>query len=91
WADLWAFEAALEAGELERAVGLYRGPFLQGLQLKGAVGFEEWQAQARERLQQRYLEALAALAARRAEAGRAGEALAYCRQAIAADPLAEGP
>lgn len=91
WVDLWAFEAALEAGELERAVGLYRGPFLQGLQLKGAFGFEEWQAQGRERLQQRYLEALAALAARRAEAGQVGEALAYCRQAIAADPLAEGP
>lgn len=89
WVDLWAFEEALTQGDFHRAIELYRGPFLQGLQLKDTFEFEEWQARSREQLQQRYLEALTTLATQEAQAGRLTEALAYHRQAIATDPLAE--
>ena len=37
-----AFEDAIAAGELERAIGLYTGPFLDGFHLPGASGFEQW-------------------------------------------------
>jgi DNA-binding SARP family transcriptional activator/TolB-like protein/Flp pilus assembly protein TadD len=60
--DVWAFEQALEAGDLERAVGLYGGPFLEGFFLGGAPGFERWVEAERDRLSRRYAGALERLA-----------------------------
>src|SRR5918911_558676 len=38
--DIWDFEAAVSRGDLEAAVALYRGPFLDGFYLPGAPEFE---------------------------------------------------
>lgn len=89
--DLWDFWDAIRAGQPRKALELYRGPFLQGLQLRETAAFEGWQAQIRQETQQHYLQCLLALAAAEEQAGRLGEALALWRQAIVIDPLAERP
>ena len=90
-ADIWEFGEALAAGELERAVGVYRGPFLDGVHLSGAPEFERWADAERSRLARRFADALAALA-REAEArGDRPAAVKWWRALAAADPLAARP
>ena len=60
--DVVAFEDALAAGELERAIGLYTGPFLDGFHLPGASEFEHWAAGERDRLRRSYARSLESLA-----------------------------
>src|SRR5205814_2157898 len=50
--DVQEFEAALAQVELERAVALYHGPFLDGFFLSGAPEFERWTDGERARLAQ---------------------------------------
>lgn len=52
----------LEAGDLEEAVALYRGPFLDGFFLDGSEAFEEWATYERGRLAHQYEGALERLA-----------------------------
>lgn len=68
WCDATALEA--EAGDRERVLALYQGPFLRGLHVPNAGrGFEDWRAGSAERLRQRAARTLRA-AARAAEAAR---------------------
>ena len=60
--DLEEFETALEKNELEQAVGLYAGPFLDGFYRSGAPEFERWVEAERARLKQRASQALETLA-----------------------------
>lgn len=83
WCDALAFEAAALAGELEVALGLYRGPLLDGLDVPHAPLFEDWLAVRRERLHTRWLDLRWAWANRRVEAGDARGAL------VALTPLLE--
>ena len=48
--DYWLDVAAFEAGQLD----LYRGDFLEGLNVRDAFGFEEWALFERERLRSSY-------------------------------------
>jgi DNA-binding SARP family transcriptional activator len=68
--DVMEFEQRMAAGDLEVAVGLYRGPFLDGVFLKNTPEFERWVDQERSRLQHVQgdaLERLATLATARAD------------------------
>lgn len=60
--DVAEFEAALTQGDHERAVGLYRGPFLDGFFLRDAPEFERWVDGERARLADAFAKALEALA-----------------------------
>lgn len=60
--DLWEFAEARRSGQLERAVELYGGPFLDGFFLHDAVEFEHWVEGRRFALQREYHETLEALA-----------------------------
>lgn len=60
--DVVAFEDAVAAGELERAIGLYTGPFLDGFHLPGASEFEHWADGERDRLRRSYARSLESLA-----------------------------
>jgi TolB-like protein/DNA-binding SARP family transcriptional activator/Tfp pilus assembly protein PilF len=60
--DVVDFEDAIAAGQLERAVGLYTGPFLDGFHLPGASEFEHWADGERDRLRRSYTRSLESLA-----------------------------
>ena len=84
------FLAAIEAGDPERAVRLYRGEFLPGLTMPGAQEFEHWADVERSRLRATFLRA-AEMTARRAQAaGRFREVQAIARRMREADLHHEG-
>ena len=85
FSDLGQFRDAFERGDLEAAVRLYRGPFLDGLFLPEAGPFEEWLEIERAGLARAYREALRALAVRSSLAPTA--AAEWWRRLLEADPL----
>ncbi len=56
--DLWQFERCIAAGQLEEAVALYAGAFLEGFHLPDLEDFARWIEMERIRVQQLYLDAL---------------------------------
>jgi class 3 adenylate cyclase/tetratricopeptide (TPR) repeat protein len=83
--DVVAFDTAVGQGDLaslERAVGLYRGPLLEGCT-------EEWVLQERQAREQAYLGALERLAAEALAGGDPATAERHLRLAVAVDPLRE--
>lgn len=87
WADVAAFDESLRNGELERAVELYRGPFLEGFHVDHAAPFERWLEAERRRRSREASEALEALARRAADAGEVREAARWWARLSAHDPL----
>jgi DNA-binding SARP family transcriptional activator/tetratricopeptide (TPR) repeat protein len=85
--DVGDFEAALDAGELESAVSLYRGPFLDGFFLRDADEFERWAEAERIRLAHRYAGALERLARDATARGDTDGAVNWWRALTASDPL----
>jgi DNA-binding SARP family transcriptional activator/tetratricopeptide (TPR) repeat protein/TolB-like protein len=85
--DVADFEAALAARERERAVELYRAPFLDGFYLNGAASFEHWSSQHRDRYAHLATAALEELADEAEERGDAAALLRWCRRLVALDPL----
>ena len=60
--DALAFDAAVEAGEFERALELYRGDLMNGLFISGAPEFERWLDAERAMLRRQAFDAAFALA-----------------------------
>jgi DNA-binding SARP family transcriptional activator len=98
WLDTEEFERLLgERVESERlrmdnwakAVELYRGDFLEGFIIKNSYEFEDWSFFERERLQRRYLEALAELSDYCGRQGEYEKAIAYAIQILSRDSLQE--
>lgn len=86
WTDVRAFEAAVERGDLEEAVELYGGGFLEGFHVSGAPEFERWRDRTARRLASRYGEALESLATRAGSEARPEEVLRWWRKRAAHDP-----
>lgn len=84
--DVTLFRAALDEGDPERAVEVYRGPFLEGFRLPRSAAFERWSDGVRERLRRRYLDALQALAEAAEAADRPAEAIRRWQQRVTEDP-----
>jgi DNA-binding SARP family transcriptional activator len=87
--DLAEFVHALAAGDYTRAVGLYRGPFLDGFYLAGAPEFEDWAEGERTRLAAEYASALRKLAAEAHDLGRQTAEIDIWRRIVTTDPLGE--
>jgi DNA-binding SARP family transcriptional activator len=95
WLDIWAFEELLDRAEkdpspdaparslLERALGLYRGPFL------GAEGGAPWAISTSERLRSRFLRATSLLGRGWIVAGEVERAAHAYERGLAIDDLAE--
>lgn len=83
-ADVGRFRRAVELGDLEEAVRLYRGPFLDGLFLPDAGPFEEWLETERSALARIHRTSLRTLAVRSAGTPAAAE---WWRRLLEADPL----
>lgn len=92
WLDLSAYDE-LEAQEnpdsLAKAVALYRGEFLEGLNLQGCAEFEIWLVAERERWQQRTARTIEALVALHSQHGNYDEALRYARRLLTLEPCLE--
>jgi len=84
--DVIAFDEALGAGRLERAVRLYRGPFLDGFFLDGASGFEHWVEGERGQLADAYAGALEELAESAGKRGELRSAVEWWKARAAHDP-----
>lgn len=84
--DAPAFEQALEAHDLEKAVTLYTGPFLDGFHASGMLEFERWVETERRRYGEHYAGALERLAESAAAEGELVRASGWWRRAVAQDP-----
>jgi DNA-binding SARP family transcriptional activator len=86
--DRQSFLAACEAGRWDAAVALYRGEFLEGLQVE-VQAFERWVDGERVRLRSRFQEALLAAGRQAAADGNVREALQYAERLTATTPYDE--
>ena len=95
WLDIEAFEEGVSARadveQMERAVELYRGDFLEGFYVRQAPAFEEWVLTQRARLRELVLDALHTLAVHHTRRGSAGHAAAmeYTARLLALEPWRE--
>jgi TolB-like protein/DNA-binding SARP family transcriptional activator len=85
--DAQAFLQALEAGEDDQALALYRGPFLSGATPNAGRAFEGWVDAWRLRLHRAHRELCRRLHSERAEEGDLDGALQVARLWVEADPL----
>ena len=86
WCDAAAFGRALDGGELEEALALYRGELLPGFFISNAPAFEGWLESERARLGQRATEAASTLAVRAEERGELALAAHWGRRTLALSP-----
>jgi DNA-binding SARP family transcriptional activator/tetratricopeptide (TPR) repeat protein len=95
WVDLHAFEQTAAAPQeaspeqLQAALGHWRGPLLDGLQLLDAPELELWLTTAREHFGQLYLRLLESLVARQRASANWPAVIETARQALAYDYLQE--
>jgi TolB-like protein len=85
--DALEFAGARLAGDLERAVALYTGPFLDGFFLSDAPEFERWMENERAGYARECAEALEALAAKAAATGDQRQAATWWQRLAGQDPL----
>lgn len=85
--DVWSFRRAVQAGDPERAVASYTGPFMEGFHLSGAPEFQHWLDRERSQLRSEHERALEDLAQGAGEGGRHGEALRWSHRLASSDPL----
>jgi DNA-binding SARP family transcriptional activator/tetratricopeptide (TPR) repeat protein len=78
-------QAPIEA--LKTVIGLFRGEFLDGLDMQACYRYQEWCAGEREAISQLRLAVLGGLIERLAD--KPGDALTYAHALVAADPLSE--
>jgi len=83
--DVTDWAAALDAGDLERAVSVYRGPFLQGFYLQRSQGFERWVESQRAAFAAQYRRALEALATKASHDRRFSDSVEWWRRLAAED------
>jgi DNA-binding SARP family transcriptional activator len=90
--DVCEFEQVLrgrEPEQLGRALALYRGELLEGLNLQGEP-FEEWLIGERRRLRASAIEGLSQLPAHQQRSGAREEAMQTALRLLTIDPLQEG-
>lgn len=87
WTDVGAFGDAIDRGQLESAVALYDGPFLDGFFLSDAAEFERWAEEERSRLAADYAGALEGLAVAASRRGDHQTAVKMWRRRLVMDPL----
>jgi DNA-binding SARP family transcriptional activator/TolB-like protein/Tfp pilus assembly protein PilF len=85
--DVDAFLSALEEDELDHAVDLYGGPFLDGFHIPGSPEFEQWTSTQRDEFARRYASALERLAAAAEARGDSAAAIEWLRRLQTVDPL----
>jgi DNA-binding SARP family transcriptional activator len=85
--DVAEFQDAVESNDLDRAVRLYGGPFLDGFFVPRSPEFERWVEAERAVLAREYSGALERVAARATRDGDTAAAVIHWRKLAAGDPL----
>ena len=85
--DLYELEEAASRGDADRAIGLYRGPFLDGFNLPGAPDFSRWVDDERARIAARYADALTRGESAARSSGDSVGMIRCMRGQLALDPL----
>lgn len=86
WCDATAFSAALDRGDLARALDLYRGDLLEGFHVADAPEFQDWLDRERTRLRGLAVEAAWQAAGDAEGLDRLEDAARYARRAAALVP-----
>ena len=91
WVDalVLAGQASGDLAELEKAVDLYRGEFMEGFSLADSPEFEEWVLFQRERFLRLSMDVLTSLAEGLEERGELERAQEYARRQVDMDPWRE--
>jgi DNA-binding SARP family transcriptional activator/TolB-like protein len=85
--DVIEFDDALQTNDLERAVQLYAGPFLDGFFIPRSPEFERWMESERAVLSRDFASALEKVASRATHRGDLPAAVVHWRRLAATDPL----
>ena len=85
--DVAEFRAAISAGDLEKAVSVYEGQFLDGFHLPGASQFDRWMEAERNGLARDHATALERLAKRAEDHKDVAGAIEWWRRLASLDPL----
>ena len=89
--DVQDFDRADQEQALERLIGVYKGPFLDGFHVSDAPGFERWAEVQRARRATTYVAALEKCAQRDESRGDHASAVAWWRKLAAEEPLRAVP
>ncbi len=89
WLDAHRLEARLRAGQVEEALRLYKGPFLEGFKVGDAGAFTDWMTQERQRLHRIVVDALQTLVARQLAAGELRSGIAHAEWLLSLEPSLE--
>ena len=89
WCDVVALDQALERGESEKALELYRGDLMGAFHVSGCAEFERWLDSERERLRGLATEAAVSLASTAETSGDLQSAVRWARRATALAPYDE--
>ena len=85
--DVADFEDALDRGDFDAAVDLYRGPFLDGFHIADSQEFDQWSSAERARLAARHIDALFRLAERADAVRDHAKAIRLWTRIAGADPF----
>ena len=85
--DVGALDEAVARGDLEDAVALFQGPFLDGFYLSGTAPFEQWVEAQRARIGERVGDALEQLGNAAEAAGESRRVVEWRRKLAAMRPL----
>jgi Tol biopolymer transport system component/DNA-binding SARP family transcriptional activator len=85
--DVADFRAAIAIGDMERAVAVYEGQFLDGFHLPGSAGFEPWMEAERIGFARDHASAVERLARRAEEQNDSAGAVDWWRKLASLDPL----
>lgn len=92
WLDVAEFESLhgrQDVTGLERAVALYRGPFLAGLAVRDSPAFDDWLLLKGEEYRRRVLEMLGRLTALQLAGGETAAAARWARRQLELEPYRE--
>jgi DNA-binding SARP family transcriptional activator len=87
--DVWEFEALLASNRVAAALELYGGELIQGVEVRGAVAFDQWMSERRRDLTRQAAGAAWSLAEAARDEGDLEAALAHGRRARELDPADE--
>lgn len=89
YVDALKLEEEIAAGELDRAVGLYKGDFLAGFSITHSNPFEEWLLNQRLHIKGLVINALDQMVSRDITLRHVDEGLEHVRKQLSLDPLNE--